>query len=235
MANAPQDPPTPLAAFYQRVQQIPDNTCFVQPLENQIEEYSWSRVDNEVRRMAAYLYSLELPPASNIALFSKNCAHWIMADLAIWMAGHVSVPLYPTLTPESIASIMEHSGCCAVFVGKIDGWDNMKAGIPAGLPIIGFPSSPEEILQLHSRWDHILENYLPFSSSPERQLDELATIVYTSGTTGTPKGVMHSFRTMGLAGMLAGELYQTDASDRALSYLPLAHVAERAAVEICQL
>lgn len=235
MTDSQKTPLTPIAAFYQRVEQIPNNMCFVQPLGDGVDEYSWARVNDEVRRMASYLHSLALPPGSHIALFSKNCVHWIMADLAIWMSGHVSVPLYPTLTAESIAAIMEHSGCKAIFVGKIDGWETMKAGIPEGLPVIGFPSSPDEVLRNHPQWDSILRSHQAFANSPQRELDELATIVYTSGTTGTPKGVMHSFRTMGLAGMLAGDLYETDASDRALSYLPLAHVAERAAVEVCQL
>ena len=235
MTDALKNPLTPIAAFYQRVEQIPDNICFVQPLGDGVDEYSWARVNDEVRRMASYLHSLALPPGSHISLFSKNCVHWIMADLAIWMSGHVSVPLYPTLTAQSIAAIMDHSGCKAIFVGKIDGWDAMKAGIPEGLPVIGFPSSPDAVLSQHPGWDSILKSHQPFQSSPQRELDELATIVYTSGTTGMPKGVMHSFRTMGLAGMLAGQLYETNASDRALSYLPLAHVAERAAVEICQL
>lgn len=235
MTNTQQTTLTPMAAFYQRVEQIPANICFVQPRGDGVDEYSWARVDGEVRRIANHLQSLQLPPGSNVALFSKNCVHWILADLAIWMAGHVSVPLYPTLTPESIAAIMEHSGCKAIFVGKIDGWDEMKAGIPGNIPVVGFPSSPDEIIAGHPQWDSLLQSCQPFEGSPQRELDELATIVYTSGTTGMPKGVMHSFRTMGVAGMLAGELYETDASDRALSYLPLAHVAERAAVEICQL
>jgi long-subunit acyl-CoA synthetase (AMP-forming) len=235
MKNLSETTLTPIAAFYQRVAQMPDNICFVQPVGDEVIEYSWARVNDEVRRMANYLYSLELPPQSNIALFSKNCVHWIIADLAIWMAGHVSVPLYPTLTAESIAAIMEHSECSAIFVGKVDGWEAMKPGVPANIPVIGFPSSPEAVLRDYPKWDTILETCPPFEASPDRDRDELATIVYTSGTTGMPKGVMHSFGTMGTAGILAGELYNTNADDRALSYLPLAHVAERAAMEICQL
>ena len=91
--------------------------------------------------------SLNLPPHSNIALLGKNSAHWIMADLAIWMAGHVTVPLYPTLNAETAQYILEHCEARLLFIGKldgkIDGWNDIKTVIPAGLPKIGLPMSPE--------------------------------------------------------------------------------------------
>jgi long-chain acyl-CoA synthetase len=199
------------------------------------EQYTWSRVSDEVRGIAAYLRSLEFPQGSHIALFSKNCAQWIMADLAIWLAGHVTVPIYPTLSPESIRQIMEHSASKAVFIGNLDKWEDMQDGIPAGIARVCFPSSPEAVKAQCLSWDTVLAQFSPFTDSPSPDLDALATIVYTSGTTGMPKGVMHSFRTMGTTGLLAGELYKTDGTDRFLSFLPLAHVAERAGVEVCQL
>ncbi|WP_235015195.1 AMP-binding protein [Oceanicoccus sp. KOV_DT_Chl] len=226
---------SPLDAFYQRVQQSPDSLCFVQPLgEGRVEQYTWSRASDEVRSMAAYLLSLELPPGSHIALFSKNCAQWIMADLAIWLAGHVTIPIYPTLSAESIRQIMQHSGSQLVFIGKLDNWEEMQDGIAENIPRVCFSSSPDAVKAECLCWDKVLTEFTPFAQSPSPDLDALATIVYTSGTTGMPKGVMHSFRTMGTTGLLAGELYQSGGADRFLSYLPLAHAAERASVEVCQ-
>ena len=101
---------TPLDAFYEREQSQAGDTCFVQPWpDGSVHSLSWREVGEQVRRMAAYLKSQKLEPGSRIAIMSGNCCHWIMADIAIWMAGHVSVPLYPILGPDTINKILEHS------------------------------------------------------------------------------------------------------------------------------
>src|SRR5258708_10025607 len=88
--------------------------------------------------MASGLQSMGLPPRSNVAILSKNCAHWLMADLAIFMAGHVSVPLYANISALSIRQILEHSGCAAIFVGKLDEYEQQKEGIPSSVKKISF-------------------------------------------------------------------------------------------------
>jgi long-subunit acyl-CoA synthetase (AMP-forming) len=174
--------------------------------------------------MAAHLSSLQLPPGSHIAVWGKNSAHWILADWAIWMAGHVSVPLYPTLSADTIAYILGHSEARLLFVGKLDNWPAMKPGIPAGLPVIALPLAP---VTEGERWQDIVERTAPLAGSPDRSLTELATIVYTSGSTGRPKGVMQSFRSFFLAATLMRPVMAPTSDDRVLSFLPLAHVAER--------
>ena len=62
----------------------------------------------------------------------KNCAHFIMSDLAIWMAGYTSVALYPILPADEVSYILEHSEAKAVFVGKLDNWAEMAPGVPTG-------------------------------------------------------------------------------------------------------
>ena len=112
---------SPLDALQERVARQGKDVAMIQPLGGgALREYTWAELDDETRRMAAYLKALDLPPGSNIALMSKNCAEWMMADWAIWMAGHVSVPLYPTLTSQSVRQILEHSGAQLLFVGKLD-------------------------------------------------------------------------------------------------------------------
>jgi long-chain acyl-CoA synthetase len=219
---------TQLDYVYEHEQSRPGEIWLTQPIGGgAVRDFTWREAMSEVRRMAAHLLSLDLPKGSNIALFSKNCAWWFLADLAIWMSGHVTVPLYPTLTSETIRRILEHSEAKLVFVGKLDGFDMMKGGIPEGTAMIVMPLGPTLAVP---RWEDIIASTMPIETSPTRDPDELATIVYTSGSTGTPKGVMHSFRTM-CAGLSAIDEYSITPSDRLLSYLPLAHVLERVAVE----
>jgi len=220
---------SPLACLYHWEKTRPDVVHFTQPTGGgQVITYRWREIMKEVRSMAAHLKSLKLPEHSQIALFGKNTAHWIMADWAIWMAGHVTVPLYPMTNAETIQYILEHSDARLLFVGKLDGWEEMKAGVPAGFPMITLPLAPKTEGE---RWDDIVARTAPLEGTPDRALDELATIVYTSGSTGQPKGVMQSFRSFNIVGTLMHDMMVATPEDRMLSYLPLAHVAERCAVE----
>ncbi len=227
---------SPLEALYNQEQRQASSVAFVQPHpDGSVREYTWKEVGDEARRMASYIQCLDLEPGSRIALMSGNCAHWIIADIAIWMAGHISVPLYPILSSTSIKQILDHSGAKVIFVGKLAGWEEMSKGVPADIHRINLPLAPVSARGRDIDWEKVMTQCKPISDSPVRPLDDVATIIYTSGTTGMPKGVMHSFRTMATVGTLAGDLYETGPTDRMLSYLPLAHVAERAAVEINQL
>lgn len=119
----------PLEVFYEREARHPRQRFLVQPLGGgRVEELTWADVGHQARCAAHWLRACELPPGSHVAIISKNCAHWIIADLAIWMAGHVSVPLYPNLTADSVAQVLEHSESALVFIGKLDDWPAMAPG-----------------------------------------------------------------------------------------------------------
>lgn len=207
----------------------PDRVQFTQPMGNGVvKEITWKQAVDEARRMAAYLRAQDFPEKSHIAIFSKNSAYWIIADLAIWMAGHVSIPLYPILAPDTIKYILEHSESKLVFVGKLDGFDDMKSGLPDDLPKVAMPLSPKTD---YKHWDEIIKEHEPITDNPTRDGEEMATIVYTSGSTGRPKGVMISFNGMAISAQGVGTRLQISENDRMLSYLPLAHVLERMLVE----
>ena len=207
----------------------PDRLWMTQPTGGgAVKEFTWKGGMDEARRMASHLRSLDLPEKSNIAIFSKNCAWWILADLAIWMAGHVSVPLYPTLTPETIKQILEHSGSKLIFVGKLDGYAAMAPGLPEGLPAIEMPLAPDTGF---TKWADLVAQNEPLQDIAKRTPEELATLVYTSGSTGAPKGVMISFGSMAIAIQGLSDRVGVQSTDRMLSYLPLAHVFERWVVE----
>jgi long-subunit acyl-CoA synthetase (AMP-forming) len=223
----------PLDVFYEREARHPRQRFLVQPTGGgHVETLTWADVGHQARCAAHWLRARELPQGSHIALISKNCAHWIIADLAIWMAGHVSVPLYPNLTAESVAQVLDHSEAALAFIGKLDDWPSMSRGVSPDLPTISLP--------LHSpgrfdfSWDD-LQKSSPIQDDPKPAADQLATIIYTSGTTGLPKGVMHSFGNLGFATTHGTQLFGLNESDRLLSYLPLCHVAERMFVELASI
>ena len=224
-----QDYKSPLEMFYHWEKETPNKLYMRQPIGGEWHHWTWSETATQVRKMAAYLKSLDLPANSKIATLSKNCAHWIISDLAIMMAGHVSVPLYPNLKAESITQILEHSEAKLLFVGKLDDFESMRPGVPKDLPCIAFPFYSEEGYPV---WDDLIKDVEPMVDNVVREPNELATIIYTSGTTGMPKGVMHKFYNFSFATSNAVPLLGLATEERFFSYLPLCHIAERLLVEM---
>lgn len=229
---------TPLSRLYHWEKVLPDHVHFTQPVSGgKVIQYTWREIMAQVRSIAAYLKALDLPRNSQIALLGNNSAHWMMADWAIWMAGHCTVPIYPTLNADTLRFIMNHSESRVVFIGKMKpvDWEAMRIGIPDTVRKIYLPLGPET--EGNENWNAIITATPTLVGEPDRGLNELATIVYTSGSTGRPKGVMHSFEAFRVAGAGYTEIVRTQGqmlnkSDRLLSYLPLAHVFERVCVEV---
>lgn len=227
---------TPIQALEDRRQQHGSRVAMVQPLGGgQVREYTWEQVADEAYRMASFLKEQGVQDGDRVALVSKNCAEWIIADLAIWIAGGVSVPLYPTLVADSVKLILEHSESKLLFVGKLDDWDIMKAGVPADVKQIAFSLAPDEVRGQAPQWGDIVSQHPPLAEAARPGPEDLATIIYTSGTTGVPKGVMHQYQSLSSVGDKVIKVYDLEPDDRMISYLPLSHVAERAAVEMAML
>lgn len=205
----------------------PDRTFLTQPMgDGTVKQWTFAQFLSESKRMAGHLASLDLPVPSQVAIMSKNCAWWLMADLAIMMTGHVGVPVYPTLTAETTQYTLEHSEAKVLFVGKLDAkpWEEMKKGVPEGLQCISFPLCPEGLA--YSTWDECTKGE-EVKEVKKRTGDEMATIIYTSGSTGVPKGVMLSFNNMTIPTHGLIETTNACAKDRYLSYLPVSHGMER--------
>ena len=180
---------SPLEMLYKWEREKENEIYLSQPINGVWHNWTWREVGLEVRKMAAYLQSLNLPKQSKIGVLSKNCAHWIMSDLAIMTSGHTSVPLYPNLSSDTLNKILIHSETKVLFVGKLDNFEAMQPGIPADMPCITYPFYSED----YPKWDDLTKDVSPLTDNVIREEMELATIIYTSGTTGDPKGVMHKF------------------------------------------
>jgi len=223
---------------YDHVEHHPDKVYLTQPIgSGQVIDYTWSQTLDQARRMAAHLKSQRFEHGARIAILSKNCAHFIMAELAIWMAGCTTVAIFPTETAETIRYVLDHSGASLLFVGKLDTWQQQQSGVAENLPCIAFPLAPPNGF---AAWDAIVSRIEPLEGRIARAGDDLALISYTSGSTGTPKGVMHCFgRITDVMERMRTEtraLYGGDKmAHRMISYLPLAHVLERALVECVSL
>lgn len=219
---------TPLEAFAYWVKTTPDKTFLRQPINRVFKEYTFQEADQEIRKIASALKGMGLSDGSHVALLSKNCAHWIMADIAIMMAGCISIPIYPTLGAESIHEILVHSESKAIIVGKLDDYSQQKSGIPE-IPIIGVELY--DIKEQHG-WDALIAGNQAIEGITEQKHEELMTIMYTSGTTGNPKGVMHTVGAFNTLINTAIEAIKMPSQPRYFSYLPMTHIAERAGIEL---
>ncbi len=216
-----------LQRFYSHCAARPNDIYMHQPHSGgQVDTYTWSQVLDHARRLAGYLQSQGWEPQSKVAIISKNCWQFIATDLAIWMSGHVSVALYPTLNAETVSYILGHSDAKLVFIGKLDGVDEINKGMPDTLPQIRFPNSPASFSALPN-WADVIAESEPIEGNPTRDADDQALIIYTSGSTGVPKGVLHSFRTISTPTVGLVKMLGVTPQDRALSYLPLAHGMDR--------
>ncbi len=219
----------PLEQFYKLETEAKDRVYMHQPIDGKWLTYTWGQVGQEARKLASAINKLNLPANSKIALISKNCAHWLITDLAIWMAGHISIPLYPTLNGDTIQEIIEHSESKLLFVGKLDEWDLQKDYVKKDIPLINFPYWDNDGCE---SWDSFLGDATPMQENRKIKSSDIATYIYTSGTTGKCKGVVHTFESMAFPVIEAKKMMKINENDRFLSYLPLSHVAERLLVEL---
>ncbi|MBL0616244.1 AMP-binding protein [Aeromonas veronii] len=214
----------PLEMLYHWERQCPDRTYLRQTINREYVDFTWGEVADEARRMVTALRHLGLVAGDKVALLSKNCAQWFIADLAMQMGQYVSVPIYPTANVDTIEYVLRHSEAKAIFVGKLDDWKSQEAGVPADLLRIAFPY---DTMPASHQWDDLLEAHEPIPDSPVQVPDSLLSLVYTSGSTGKPKGAMLSVERYAWSCEKLVETVSLSQADRGFSYLPLAHITER--------
>ena len=231
-----EEPKSLIEFFYHWESTTPNNVYLRQPFGENWEEMTFAEVGQAARKLATGLQSLGLKKGAHVGLVSKNCREWIIADLAIMMGGFVSVPFFPTLTGKQISQVLELGDVEALFVGKMEVWDDMKTGIPEDMPLIKFPHyEGNSKVDRGEDWHEFMNKCEPLADACKPELNDLWTIIFTSGTTGTPKGVMLSYRAPYEVMRVDKQhdtlrLYESN-ENRLFSYLPLNHIAERVATE----
>jgi len=205
-------------------EKTPDRIFLHQPVEGELRTYTWQQSADHARRMANALIGMGLQRGDKVAILAKNSAEWILADVAISMAGMISVPIYPTAGADTIAYVVGHSEASAVFVGKLDEPDVAAEAVPDSLPTIAFPYP---IDNCQYAWEQLVSDNEPLQSLHDPEAGEVMTILYTSGSTGRPKGVVISYGAYCYASVTAAATIDVTDSDHLFSYLPLAHITER--------
>ncbi|HEX9686749.1 MAG TPA: long-chain fatty acid--CoA ligase, partial [Burkholderiales bacterium] len=219
--------------FRERVKRTPDAIAYRAYNEphNNWRDYTWAQIDHQVARWQAALEKDGIKAGDRVAVMLRNCPEWVIYDQAALGLGLVVVPLYTQDRAENVAYIIQDSGCKALLIEGAEQWQGLSevkgqlASLVRILTILPVPNAGETRLRSLGEW-------LPDQGGATRHLardrNALATIVYTSGTTGRPKGVMLShYNILSNAAAASSEVLTTGPDDVLLSFLPLSHTFER--------
>lgn len=226
--------------FWRRVSETPDKTAIMHKVDGTYQSVTWREHGETVETLSAALQSLGVKEHEHVGIMSGNRPHWTWCDFAILSSESVTVPIYPTLGPDEAAFVIHHSDIVGIFLAN----ENQLAKIletkepcieNLRFAVLMDGASAASELKIYS-WDEFLDlgkEYLKEHKTDVEQRrkniepGDLCTIVYTSGTTGVPKGAMlyhkHIFAVMEAMSPLID--FRDD--DLAISFLPLSHVYER--------
>lgn len=205
----------------------PDEIYLKQMINRQFVTFTFAQVADQALRLVSALQSLGAEPGDKIALVSKNCAEWFICDLAMMLGDFVSVPIFPTAGAETIEYCLTHSESKILIAGKLDdakATEQVLANLPDLITIsLPYDSAPK----CQHRYTKLIAEHAPSEFRPQHSEDKLMSLVYTSGTSGVPKGAMLTYGGFCWSVQQLINHIGIKPNDRLFSYLPLAHITER--------
>jgi long-chain acyl-CoA synthetase len=217
--------------FIKNVEESPDRV-WLRNCSSVSEGYwSWRQASEEINSVSAWVERQVGSEGAAIGLLASNCAHWAMADLAIISSGNVTVPLFTSSPKETVEYVIEFSGVKILFVGRADNWADVSQVIDESVFVVTLPgvdiTADLDASIAHIKWEEIVRAMSGTRPKHSGKASDVVSIIFTSGTTGLPKGVVQSHESMILPMLRHSEVYASRPNPRFLSYLPLAHIAER--------
>ncbi len=219
--------------FQRRVARTPNAPGFryFDTDEQDWRDISWLQMASQVARWQDAMLQENLSPGDRVAVMMRNCAKWVMFDQAALALGLVTVPIYADDRGGNVSYILRDSGSRLLVIGDQEEWGRIETELQA------MPDVERIVLvkpvdgPVNDTRVKLLDEWLPEEGGALRtsssKTDDLASIVYTSGTTGFPKGVMLSHRNMLSNAEAGARVVDLGESDIALSFLPLSHTLER--------
>ena len=215
-----------LVAFH--AEQSPDKIWLRDLNENGSDDYSWAEAHAQISAIGVMLEQ-RVGHGERMVVLSRNRAHWVMADLAIISSGNVTVSMFTTLPGPTAEYIFDLTETKVVFVGETSNWDQVSRVLPDDVLLVTLPGV--ELEQPHEKWEDLLARYAGQVPAYQCQPDDMISLVFTSGTTGMPKGVIQTHNSNLIPIRRFTNLFGISQSPRYFSYLPLSHIAERQIVE----
>ncbi|EAQ96975.2 Long-chain acyl-CoA synthetase (AMP-forming) [Congregibacter litoralis KT71] len=200
--------------------------------EEASDDYSWSQARDQINAVAAALEA-RFGHGHNMIILSRNRPHWFMADLAIIRSGNVTVSMFTTLPPATAEYVAGFTDAKVIFVGESPNWEAVRPVLPEGITLVALPGV--ELEGDHLTWDELLAEGQGKDISYECAPDDMMSLVFTSGTTGMPKGVIQTHDSNIIPIRRFTTAFGLRDQPRYFSYLPLSHIAERQIVEYSSL
>ncbi|EGQ8500912.1 AMP-binding protein [Vibrio parahaemolyticus] len=205
----------------------PNEVYLKQIINRQFVEFTYAEVADQALKLVSALRGLGIQPGDKVALVSKNCAEWFICDLAMMLGDYVSVPIFPTAGTDTIEYCVTHSESKALIGGKLDDPASTQQVIDAMPELISIALPYDSAPQCQYQFKALIADAVPSEERPQHYDDKLMSLVYTSGTSGLPKGAMLTYGAFSWSVQQLINHIGIQANDRLFSYLPLAHITER--------
>lgn len=219
--------PTPNEMILKWAEERPNEVYLKQIINRQFVEFTYKEVADKALKLVTALEDLGAKPGDRVALVSKNCAEWFITDLAMMLGDFVSVPIFPTAGADTIAYCIEHSESKIVIAGKLDDPAATQQVIDENPELISIALPYDTAAKCQYAFNELIDKSTPSSKRPVHHDDKLMSLVYTSGTSGQPKGAMLTYGAFTWSVQRLIDHIGIEKNDRLFSYLPLAHITER--------